>query len=121
MAIITLSELHADRVREALLGEVRRNPALSSFFDPAAHEPVVIADLSAVAGLSRDAVVMSLPFRPLCQPDCRGLCSECGVRLSDPGNEDHHHESIDPRWKALQGLPALGEEGEGSDAEETDR
>ncbi|NKX92988.1 DUF177 domain-containing protein [Sanguibacter hominis ATCC BAA-789] len=69
----------------------------------------------------RDAVVMSLPFRPLCQPDCRGLCSECGVRLSDSGNEDHHHESIDPRWKALQGLPALGEEGEGSDAEETDR
>ncbi len=69
----------------------------------------------------RDAVVMSLPFRPLCQPDCLGLCSECGVRLSDSGNEDHHHESIDPRWKALQGLPALGEEGEGSDAEETDR
>ena len=69
----------------------------------------------------RDSVVTALPFRPLCQPDCRGLCSECGVRLSDPGNEDHHHESIDPRWKALQGLPALGEEGEGSDAEETDR
>lgn len=62
LAIITLSELHADRVREALLGEVRRNPALSSFFDPAAHEPVVIADLSAVAGLSRDAVVMSVGF-----------------------------------------------------------
>ncbi|WP_098458512.1 hypothetical protein [Flavimobilis soli] len=62
LAIITLSELHADRVREALLGEVRRNPALSSFFDPAAHEPVVIADLSAVAGLSRDAVIMSVGF-----------------------------------------------------------
>lgn len=67
----------------------------------------------------RDAVVMSLPFRPLCQPDCLGLCSECGARLSDPGNEDHHHESIDPRWKALQGLTeepganAAGNQGEG--------
>lgn len=61
------------------------------------------ADLEPVI---RDAVVMALPFRPLCQEDCRGLCSECGVRLSDPGNEDHHHDVIDPRWKALQGLAA---------------
>lgn len=59
------------------------------------------ADLEPVI---RDAIVMALPFRPLCQEDCRGLCSECGVRLSDPGNEDHHHDVIDPRWKALQDM-----------------
>ena len=52
----------------------------------------------------RDAVVMALPFQPLCSSDCQGLCSECGVRLSDPGNEDHQHEILDPRWKALSGL-----------------
>ncbi|PFG37792.1 uncharacterized protein ATL41_2568 [Flavimobilis soli] len=83
----------------------------------------VVDELLDLEPVVRDAVVMNLPFRPLCQPDCRGLCSECGVRLSDPGNEDHHHESIDPRWKALQGLGELSQDGEGSggEGEETDR
>ena len=50
----------------------------------------------------RDAVVLALPFQPLCRDDCPGLCTECGARLADdPG---HQHESaIDPRWATLQG------------------
>lgn len=47
----------------------------------------------------RDSVVTALPFSPLCQPDCPGLCSECGARLADdPG---HAHELTDPRWSVL--------------------
>jgi len=50
----------------------------------------------------RDAVVPALPFQPVCRADCPGLCSECGARLADdPG---HVHESLDPRWAALQGI-----------------
>lgn len=48
----------------------------------------------------RDAVVLSLPLTPLCQPDCAGLCPDCGERLDDlPG--DHSHDQLDPRWAAL--------------------
>lgn len=50
----------------------------------------------------RDAVVPALPFRPLCSPDCPGLCVECGARLAD--DPDHAHEVLDPRWAALQNL-----------------
>jgi uncharacterized protein len=51
----------------------------------------------------RDAVVLALPFRPVCTPDCRGLCLDCGVRLSDhPGHT--HDEAPDPRWAALSAL-----------------
>ncbi len=51
----------------------------------------------------RDAVVLSLPFQPVCQEDCLGLCSQCGVRLLD--NPGHKHEApVDPRWAALEGL-----------------
>lgn len=50
----------------------------------------------------RDAVVLALPFQPVCREDCPGLCSECGARLAD--DPDHHHESADPRWAALQGI-----------------
>lgn len=50
----------------------------------------------------RDAVVLALPYQPLCRDDCPGLCSECGARLAD--DPDHRHDSIDPRWQALAGL-----------------
>lgn len=54
----------------------------------------------------RDAVVLSLPFQPVCQDDCPGLCPECGVRLLDnPGHE--HDAPVDPRWAALAGLDGL--------------
>ena len=33
----------------------------------------------------------TLPFQPLCRPDCPGLCLDCGKWLEDlPA--DHHHE-----------------------------
>lgn len=51
----------------------------------------------------RDAMVLALPLSPLCQDDCPGLCSECGVRLADAG-PDHDHDAVDPRWAALQGM-----------------
>src|ERR1700712_879727 len=55
--------------------------------------------------LVRDTVVLSLPLAPVCSPDCRGLCVDCGQRLDDlPA--DHSHEVVDPRWAGLAGLVA---------------
>ncbi|MCD9144101.1 YceD family protein [Streptomyces albireticuli] len=62
----------------------------------------------------RDAVVLSLPLQPVCQEDCPGLCSECGARLAD--DPDHHHESVDIRWAALQGLAGSPQDGEKDNA-----
>ncbi|NHC22682.1 DUF177 domain-containing protein [Nocardioides sp. IC4_145] len=59
-------------------------------------------DLLDLEPLLRDAVVLALPFQPLCEDDCPGLCTECGVRLEDP---DHSHEApVDPRWAGLAAL-----------------
>jgi len=56
-----------------------------------------------------DAVGLALPFVPLCQEDCPGLCPQCGVALASAG-PDHGHEQIDPRWAKLTGLlPPDGE------------
>ena len=54
-----------------------------------------------LASVVRDAVVLGLPFTPLCQDDCAGLCPDCGRKLADlpPG---HSHEQIDPKWAALR-------------------
>lgn len=58
----------------------------------------------------RDAVVLALPMQPVCREDCAGLCSTCGVRLDE--NPDHHHDAVDIRWAALQGLAGTIQDGE---------
>ena len=58
----------------------------------------------------RDAVVLALPLQPVCKETCAGLCSECGIRLDE--NPDHHHDAVDIRWAALQGLAETVQDGE---------
>jgi uncharacterized protein len=51
----------------------------------------------------RDAVVLSLPFQPVCSSGCKGLCVTCGANLND--DPQHAHEApVDPRWNALTNL-----------------
>lgn len=51
----------------------------------------------------RDALVTSLPFQPLCRPDCPGLCPGCGERMAElPAG--HEHVERDPRWAVLEQL-----------------
>jgi uncharacterized protein len=51
----------------------------------------------------RDAVVLALPFQPVCRADCPGLDPETGEKLADHP-ERKPREQIDPRWAALEGL-----------------
>jgi uncharacterized protein len=61
-------------------------------------EPVV--PLSPIA---EERVQMALPMKPLCKPDCRGLCVTCGKDLNQ-GDCACPRETIDPRWEALKAL-----------------
>ncbi|MEV0372647.1 YceD family protein [Streptomyces sp. NPDC050636] len=67
-------------------------------------------DLFDLEPVLRDTVVLALPLQPVCQDDCPGLCSDCGVRLAD--DPDHHHDAVDIRWAALQGLAGTNQDGE---------
>jgi uncharacterized protein len=76
-------------------------------------------DLLDLEPVLRDAVVLALPFQPLCRDDCPGLCAECGARLADePGHQ--HDEPVDPRWAALQGLAQDREDAIGRDTGPTE-
>jgi uncharacterized protein len=62
--------------------------------------------------LVRDAVVLALPFQPVCQPDCPGLDPETGERLADnPARKPQ--EAHDPRWSALAGFQASEDDSAG--------
>lgn len=52
--------------------------------------------------LVRDAIVLSLPFQPVCRADCPGLDPASGEPLTESTGEAQ--PAIDPRWAALQKL-----------------
>ena len=51
----------------------------------------------------RDAVVLALPFQPVCRPDCPGLDPVTGEKRPDGAVPDDREEA-DPRWAALEGF-----------------
>ena len=53
--------------------------------------------------LVREAVLLSLPFKPLCSERCLGLCPVCGADLNR-ARCGCVRESVDHRWDQLRGL-----------------
>ncbi len=51
----------------------------------------------------RDAIVLSIPLKPLCTEDCKGLCSLCGANLNE-GECECKPDKVDERWDALKNL-----------------
>ena len=64
--------------------------------------PYVDGEIIDVDAWAHDALVLALPARILCRPDCAGLCAVCGASLNeaDPGEHDHGG-GTDPRWAKL--------------------
>jgi len=56
-----------------------------------------------LAPLLREYAILELPIKPLCKPDCKGLCIECGqdLNIKDCG---HSQEEDDSPFAALKKL-----------------
>jgi len=65
--------------------------------------PYVENDQLDLTAWARDALVLELPDKILCRPECAGLCPVCGRDLN---LEPHAHEDkeFDSRWAALSEL-----------------
>ena len=53
--------------------------------------------------LVREAIQLAAPIAPVCRPDCRGLCPECGGALN-AAPHDHGEAPVDPRLAMLREL-----------------
>lgn len=53
--------------------------------------------------LVREAIILSLPLKPLCSEECEGLCPVCGIDLNRAQCNCVRKET-DPRWDQLKGL-----------------
>ncbi len=57
----------------------------------------------ALEDVLREQILLALPARTLCQPDCKGLCPRCGENRNLTACSCDSVPS-DPRWEALAGL-----------------
>jgi uncharacterized protein len=93
---------------------------LFAYSEDEAFDYTVEEDHIDLEPLVRDAVVLSLPFQPVCRPDCPGLDPETGERLADfPDRQPR--EVLDPRWSALAGLAPTEPDVAGSEAAEREK
>jgi uncharacterized protein len=72
--------------------------------DPGPDDDYVLADDLTLdpEPMVRDAVVLQMPFSPLCRADCLGLCERCGGDRNL--GECTCGPEVDPRWSTLEGL-----------------
>lgn len=56
-----------------------------------------------IGDIVRQAVILAIDLKPLCDEKCRGLCPQCGCNLNED-QCDCTTERIDPRWEALKKL-----------------
>ena len=56
-----------------------------------------------LAPLLREDFLLAAPMRPLCRPDCKGLCPNCGQNWNE-GPCDCEQEEINPRLAVLKKL-----------------
>jgi len=75
--------------------------------DPAATDEetseYLDGDLLDVATWAVDAIVLAMPLKILCRPDCKGLCPSCGVDLNRE-TCSCPPPAADDRWAALRDL-----------------
>ncbi len=105
-----VTELHRRTVRAPGRGAGSRGRAAEDEADdggPEEGEEYLLVDGDAALDLDRmvrDALLLDVPVRVLCRPDCAGLCPVCG-RDRNAGPCDHATAPTgDPRWAALDDL-----------------
>lgn len=82
----------------------------ASASDPELRSPYVDDEILDLAAWTRDAIRLQMPEKPLCRPDCAGLCPECGESLNDADPADHEHgQTLDPRFAKLRELDLGGD------------
>ena len=66
----------------------------------------LVDDLTAIdlSTLARDALIVDLPVRVLCDEACQGLCVECGADRNQVDCGHRPEAAPDPRWAKLADL-----------------
>lgn len=108
------ARLQCSRCLEPLVMRVGPDVDLHLVPAPSAHEKVELGpddleldfyrdDTLDLSRLLRSEMDLALPMKPLCRPDCRGLCPVCGVNRNT-GSCGCEVRGVDPRLAPLEAL-----------------
>jgi uncharacterized protein len=71
--------------------------------DPETYHVIDEGGFIDLTPIVREEAILAMPIQPLCSPDCKGLCPECGTNLNT-GTCDCEQERFDPRLAPLRAL-----------------
>ncbi len=71
--------------------------------DPSSEHVVAETGFLDLAPLMRELMLLSVPIRALCRPNCRGLCPNCGQDWNE-GPCNCEKDEINPRFAVLKNL-----------------
>lgn len=57
--------------------------------------------------LVREMIILAPPMKPLCKPDCKGLCPVCGANLNKEDCGHTKRDEVDPRMAKLLEIKPL--------------
>lgn len=100
-----VDEDHSSTITELYFYQNRAQALREAGDDEAEEVPLIVNDTIDMETLLRDTIVGQMPFIPLCDPRCEGLCAVCGERLADLP-EDHSHDTEPDEMSPLDELRA---------------
>lgn len=84
------------------------DPLTGYFLDVSDVEPALLITkrhMLVLDELIREKLLLAIPMKPLCSPDCKGLCPICGHNLNEgPCEHVTQKKSGHPAWLVLEQL-----------------
>lgn len=90
--------------RSVEVAELFIDPARREAEDDPGYELLDEKTAIDLSTLARDALLIDLPLRVLCDADCRGLCPSCGADRNRGDCGHRPDRGTDPRWAKLAEL-----------------
>ena len=95
--------VNADFDLQYITGAEYESSGAAELTEEAMAVSVFDGDTIDVDEIVKEQILLAVPTRMLCQPDCKGICPVCGI---DKNTNDCECETtdVDPRWAALKNL-----------------
>jgi uncharacterized protein len=93
----------ADFELEYVTGPTYEAGATAELTEDAMSVSVFDGEAIDVDEIVKEQILLAVPTRTLCRPDCKGICPECGID-KNTGDCACETKEIDPRWAALKNL-----------------
>ena len=95
--------VHADFDLQYITGTDYESTAAAELTEDDLSVSVFDGEAIDVDEIVKEQILLAVPTRMLCRPDCKGICPDCGIDKNS-GDCVCGTDDVDPRWAALKNL-----------------